>query len=69
MLVLLKKELYDGSWDTMLTDLRRRLDGKPYILKLANRIEEDIARIEQLSDFEKSHHTNLSDFVNPPNES
>jgi len=28
MLVVLKKELYDGSWEPMLDDLQNRLDGK-----------------------------------------
>ena len=68
MLLVLKKELYDGSWETMLKDLRSRLNGKPFILKLANRIEDDITRIEKLCAFEKMHNTNLSDFVNPPNQ-
>jgi hypothetical protein len=68
MLLVLKKELYDGSWETMLKDLRSRLNGKPFILKLANRIEDDITRIEKLCAFEKTHNTNLSDFVNPPNQ-
>ena len=46
MLVVLKAQLYGGSWEPMLDDLRNRLAGKPYIFKLANRIQDDIERIE-----------------------
>lgn len=66
MLVLLQVELYEGSWQSMLDDLRNRLDGKPYIFKLANRIRDDIERIEKLRSFEESHQIRLADFVKPP---
>ena len=52
MLLTLRDELYEGSWDNMLQDLRDRLKGKPYIFKLVNRIEEDIIRIEKLRQYE-----------------
>jgi len=66
MLVLLKNELYEGSWTDMLEDLKNRLEGKPYIFKLANRIKDDIARIEQLLAFEKKHHIDLANFIETP---
>jgi hypothetical protein len=66
MLILLQKELYQGSWDAMQTDLGNRLEGKPYIFKLANRIREDIARIEKLRSYESQHQVNLADFVKEP---
>lgn len=66
MLIVLQRELYDESWPAMLADLRNRLDGKPYIFKLANRIREDIARIEQLQSFEQEHGIKLADYVEPP---
>jgi hypothetical protein len=62
-LVTLRDELYNGSWDLMLGDLRDRLKGKPYIFKLVNRIQDDIARIEKLSDYEKKHKVNLAEFL------
>jgi hypothetical protein len=65
MLILLKKELYEGSWQAMASDLSNRLDGKPYIFKLANRIRDDIDRIEKLRDFESKHNVDLAEFVNP----
>ncbi len=63
MLVVLKSQLYGGSWEPMLDDLKNRLVGKPYIFKLANRIEEDIARIEQMRKFEAEYDVDLADYV------
>ena len=63
MLVLLKRELYDGRWDDMIADLRARLEGRPYIFKLVNRITEDLERIERLRAFEDAHGLDLSDYV------
>lgn len=63
MLVILKSQLYGGTWEPMLEDLQNRLDGKPYIFKLANRINEDIERIEQMQKFEKEHNVDLAEYV------
>jgi hypothetical protein len=64
MLVVLKKQLYGGSWDSMLEDLNNRLDGKPYVFKLVNRINEDIERINDLKTFEQANGIDLSDYIN-----
>jgi hypothetical protein len=63
MLVVLKGQLYGGSWEPMLDDLRSRLEGKPYIFKLVNRIHDDIERIELMHEFEKKHNIDLADYV------
>ena len=63
MLLTLRDELYGGSWSRMLDDLRDRLHGKPYIFKLANKIEEDIARIDKLKSYEENCHVNLSQYA------
>jgi hypothetical protein len=63
MLVVLNRELYEGSWDEMAADLRARLDGRPYIFKLAHRIADDLERIERLRKFEQDAGVALSDFV------
>ena len=63
MLVVLKSQLYDDTWEPMLDDLRNRLSGKPYIFKLANRIQDDIRRIEQMQEFESENDVNLADYV------
>jgi hypothetical protein len=63
MLVILKAQLYDGMWEPMLDDLQNRLTGKPYIFKLANRIQDDIRRIEEMQEFESEHDVDLADYV------
>jgi len=66
MLIVLKAQLYDGTWEPMVDDLRNRLAGKPYIFKLANRIKDDIERIEQMQKFEAEHNVDLADYVDLP---
>ena len=63
MLIILKVELYEGNWESMLEDLRNRLAGRPHIFRLADRIKEDIDRIEKLKGFEQSQQVDLSDYV------
>jgi hypothetical protein len=63
MLVMLREELYEGSWDDMIADLRNRLEGKPYIFKLASRIEADLERIERLKNYEEKNNVNLGEYV------
>lgn len=63
MLIVLKRQLYGGAWEPMLDDLRNRLAGKPYIFKLANRIQDDIERIEQMRKYEQDHNVDLADYV------
>ncbi len=63
MLVVLRSELYDGSWQEMTDDLQARLDGRPYIFKLAHRIADDLARIERLRDFEQTLGIDLGQYV------
>jgi hypothetical protein len=66
MLVVLKRQLYGGSWEAMVDDLKNRLAGKPYIFKLANRIGDDIERIEQMRKFEQNKKVDLADYVEMP---
>jgi hypothetical protein len=63
MLIVLKRQLYGGKWEPMYQDLKNRLAGQPYIFKLANRINEDIERIEQMMQFEKQHNADLCDYI------
>ena len=63
MLVTLKAQLYSGSWEPMLDDLRNRLEGKPYIFKLTNRIKDDVERICEMQEFENAHGVDLADYV------
>ena len=61
MLVVLRDELYSGSWERMLQDLRERRRGRPYLFRLVNRIQTDINRIERLQERERGGHANLGD--------
>ena len=63
MLVILKSQLYGGRWQEMLDDLQSRLEGKPYIFKLANRIKDDVERIGLLRAFEQKYGVDLADYV------
>ncbi|MEN6386487.1 MAG: hypothetical protein ABFD79_15015 [Phycisphaerales bacterium] len=63
MLIVLKRQLYGGKWEPMYQDLKNRLSGQPYIFKLANRINDDIERIEQMMQFEKQHNADLCDYI------
>ena len=63
MLVVLNRELYDDSWEEMVSDLRARLEGRPYIFKLAHRIADDLLRIDRLKKFENGVGLKLSDYV------
>jgi hypothetical protein len=62
-LVILRDELYDGCWDDMEADLRARLEGRPYIFKLAHRIVDDLDRIRDLRQFELDQQVNLGIFI------
>ena len=62
-LLILRDELYYGSWDEMRTDLVGRRDGKPYIFQLASRIDEDLERIQRLLRFEEEHNLDLGEYL------
>lgn len=59
VLVLLRDQLYDGSWDDLELDLRARKERKPSIFKLNTRIEEDLERIARLKDYEHARGIDL----------
>lgn len=63
MLITLRDELYGGDWMRMLKDLQARRDGKPYVFRMVNLINDDIARIERLRAYEQEHGVNLADHV------
>lgn len=63
-LVALKRYLYDGAWDEIVKDLEARRDGKPFVLELTTRIEEDLERIRRLAEYEREHGVDLSDYLN-----
>ena len=58
-----RDELYGGSWENMRKDLEARAAGRPYVFKLAARIEEDLKAVEKLGAFERGHRVNLADYL------
>ncbi len=69
VLVDVRDQLYGGAWDELERDLRARLVGKPYIFKLATKIEEDLARIERLRRYEAAHGVDLGRVLNADSKS
>lgn len=63
MLVVLKRQLYGGKWEPMMSDLENRLNGKPYVFKLETRIIDDLKRVSRLREFEIVYSIDLADFV------
>jgi hypothetical protein len=63
VLVIIRDELYGGNWEEMLEDLKARLAGRPYVVKLASRIEDDITRINRLRALEHEEGINLADYI------
>ncbi|RMG06434.1 MAG: hypothetical protein D6731_25825 [Planctomycetota bacterium] len=60
VLVVLRDELYGGSWDELVADLEARKQRKPFVFKLNSRIEEDLARIAKLRAYEEEHGVDLA---------
>ena len=63
VLLDLKDQLYEGSWERILADLKARLDNKPYIYKLSQTIARDLAAIERMKSYELRQKVNLSKLV------
>ena len=63
VLVELKDQLYEGSWERILGDLRARLDNKPYIYKLSQTITRDLTAIERMRSYEIRQNVSLSQLL------
>lgn len=64
VLIILRDELYDGSWDLMVKDLQSRLKGEPFIYKLANQIDADMQSIAKIRAFEEKNALNMGKYIN-----
>jgi hypothetical protein len=60
VLLDLKDQLYEGSWERILGDLKARMDNKPFIYKLSQTIARDLAAIERMKAYEMRQQVNLS---------
>jgi hypothetical protein len=65
VLLDVKTQLYDGSWDGILEDLRARMEGKPYVFKLSKTIARDIAAVERMKAYEIRNTVSLSKLIRP----
>ncbi|MCY3017775.1 MAG: hypothetical protein NTW87_01915 [Planctomycetota bacterium] len=63
VLLDLKDQLYEGSWERIVGDLRARVDHKPYIYKLSQTIARDLAAIERMRAYELRQQVDLSALV------
>ena len=59
VLLVVRDELYGGSWDELEQDLHARRERKPAIFKLNTRIDEDLSRINKLRAYEREHGVDL----------
>lgn len=59
MLLDVLEVLYEGSWRDLLKDLRAARDGEPFVFKIADRVEQDIERVERMAAFEKQYGVKL----------
>lgn len=64
MLIILRDELYEKSWDSMINDLKARLNGEPFIFKLADKIDKDLQSVDKIRKFEADNNINLGEFLN-----
>ena len=48
-IITLRDEIY-GTWEEMIEDLEDRLTSRPYLRKLTERIQSDIAIIQSLKE-------------------
>ena len=63
VLIVCVYELYGGSWSLLRQDLLDRLEGRPYVLKLGERIRADLDRANRLEALEKELGIRFCDYV------
>jgi len=61
--VIVRDELFGGSWENMRKDLEARAAGRPYVFRLASRIDGDLKAVAKLSAFERRCKVNLSEYL------
>lgn len=63
LLVICNYELYGGQWELLRADLADRLEGRPYVFKLGERIKEDLERVHRLQELEEKLEIKLCEYV------
>lgn len=62
-LVLANEELFAGRWDDLAEDLRRRQAGRPYLFTLDLALDEPLAWIGRLRNYEAARGERLADAI------
>jgi hypothetical protein len=62
-LVIANQVLFQGHWDDLAEDLRRRQAGRPYLFRLDLGLDEPLVWIGRLRDYELSRHEHLADAI------
>ncbi|NLX06368.1 MAG: hypothetical protein GXY33_14615 [Phycisphaerae bacterium] len=63
VLIVCNEEFYGGRWDLLRQDLRDRLEGRPYVLSLGQRINDDLQRAGRLEEIETKFNVKLADLI------
>lgn len=62
-LVIANHVLFQGQWDDLAEDLRRRHAGRPYLFRLDLDLDEPLVWISRLRDYELSRREHLYDAI------
>ena len=62
-LVVANQTLFQGHWDDLAEDLRRRQAGRPYLFRLDLGLDEPLVWIARLRAYELTRHEYLSDAI------
>lgn len=62
-LVVAAQVLFGGDWDDLAEDVRRRIAGRPYLFRLELPIDEPLAWIARLKDYERARGERLADAI------
>ncbi len=62
-LVMANQMLFQGRWEDLAEDLRRRQAGRPYLFRLDLGLDEPLAWIGRLRDYEVSRREHLSSAI------
>lgn len=63
LLIELRDVIYEGSWQALKDDLIARRERKPFVIKLATRIDDDLARIVKLVSYEQENSIDLKAYL------
>ncbi len=62
-LVLANQVLFTGRWDDLAEDVRRRQAGRPYLFALTIALDDPLAWIGRLRDYEAARGERLADAI------